>query len=259
MLRSYAPQFRAMVIEQVRSGRQVAEVVAALEVPESTVFRWVRQDKIDRGELAGTSTAESAELRAAKRRIAELQAELATVKRATELFEEGRVVRPKDLFAIVERLASEGHGTKRVCRLLAVAPSGFFRWRSLLPSTRAIRRAWLVDVITEIHVRSRRTYGWRRIRAELADAYGQRVNKKLVRAIMGGLGISGLPARRRSKPSPLHRATSEDLVNRQFARPGPNQLWMTDIERHEALPNPAVMKGRRRVLVAASALKLRAA
>lgn len=141
MPRSYATHFRAMVIEQVRSGRKVAEVAATLELPESTVFRWVRQDKIDRGELGGTSTAESAELRAAKRRIGELETELATVKRATELFDKGRVVRPKDLFAIVETLASEGHGTKRVCRLLQVAPSGFFRWRAMPPSTRAVRRA----------------------------------------------------------------------------------------------------------------------
>jgi putative transposase len=38
------------------------------------------------------------------------------------------------------------------------------------PSDRSIRRAWLTDVIVEIHDQSRRTYGWRRIRAELADA-----------------------------------------------------------------------------------------
>lgn len=71
---SYAAQFRAMIIEQVRAGRRVAEVAATLELPESTVFRWVRQDRIDRGDRTGTSTAESAELRAAKRRIAELEA-----------------------------------------------------------------------------------------------------------------------------------------------------------------------------------------
>ena len=108
MPRSYAAQFRAMVIEQVRSGRSVAQVAAELDLPPGTVFRWVRQDRIDRGELAGTPTAESAELRAAKRRIAELEAELATVKRASELFDRGRVVRPKELFGVVETLASEG-------------------------------------------------------------------------------------------------------------------------------------------------------
>jgi transposase len=92
-----------MVDEQVRSGRRVAEVAAAVGVPEATVYRWVKQERIDRGEVAGTSTGENADLRAARRRrIAELEAELATVKRATELFADGRVVRPKALFAIVE-------------------------------------------------------------------------------------------------------------------------------------------------------------
>jgi transposase len=98
MPRSYAVQFRAMVIEQVRSGRKVADVATAVGVSEASVYRWVHQDQIDRGELAGVSTVENAELRAARRRVAELEAELATVKRASALFEEGRVVRPKALF-----------------------------------------------------------------------------------------------------------------------------------------------------------------
>ena len=232
MPHAYASQFRAMVIEQVRSGVSVASVAAAVGVPQATVFRWVRQDRIDRGELAGMSTIESAELRAARLRIVELEAELATVKRASELFAQGRVVRPKVLCGIVEMLASEGHGTKRVCRILAVPASTFFRWRSVPPSNRAIRRAWLADAIQQVHAASRGTYGFRRVRAELADAYGQVVNKKLVQSIMVELGISGLPTRRRAKPNPIHRLISEDLVNRDFRRDGPNQLWMTDITEH---------------------------
>ena len=42
-----------------------------------------------RGELAGTRSAESAERRAANHRIAELEADLATVKRASELLDRG--------------------------------------------------------------------------------------------------------------------------------------------------------------------------
>jgi len=38
-----------------------------------------------------------------------------------------------------------------------------------------------------------------------------------------------------------------------------NEMWQTDFERHEAFSNRAVMKGHRPVLVAASAVKLRAA
>jgi transposase InsO family protein len=79
---------------------------------------------------------------------------------------------------------------------------------------------------------SRQTYGARRIRAELADAHGQVVNLKLVRSIMRQRQIAGLLARRRYKRSGSNRNTSSDLVNRDFTRDGPNQLWMTDITEH---------------------------
>lgn len=98
--------------------------------------------------------------------------------------------------------------------------------------TATIRRAWLADVITEIQGRSRRTYGWRRIRAELSDAYGQVVNTKLIPAVLAKLGISGLPRRRRATPDHVHRATGEALVNRDFRRNGPNPLWMTEINEY---------------------------
>lgn len=40
MPRSYAVQFRVMVIEQVRSGRPVSGVAVGLDLPAGTVFRW---------------------------------------------------------------------------------------------------------------------------------------------------------------------------------------------------------------------------
>jgi hypothetical protein len=72
----------------------------------------------------------------------------------------------------------------------------------------------------------------RRIKAELADAYGQVVNKKLVRSIMRAQGLTGLPVRRRRKPNLAHNFTAEDLVNWDFRRDGPNQL--SDDRHHRA-------------------------
>jgi putative transposase len=72
----------------------------------------------------------------------------------------------------------------------------------------------------------------RRIKAEPADTYGQVVNKNLVRAIMRAQGLPGLPVRRRRKANLAHKLTAEDLVNRDFRRDDPNQLWMTDITKH---------------------------
>ena len=50
-----------------------------------------------------------------------------------------------------------------------------------------------------------------------------------------------------------------DLLGRVVTAKRPNHLWLTDIERHEALLNLAVVKGHRLRLVAAGRLKLRAA
>ena len=126
-----APHLRftvqGMVIEQVRSGRSATEVARTTGVSQATVFRWVRLDRVHRGELTGTSTAQSAGLRAAKARIADLEAELATVKRASELFSKGRVVHPKELHGLVATLVAEGHVAKRCCRILAIASAGYFR------------------------------------------------------------------------------------------------------------------------------------
>ena len=83
--RGYPPEFRQRVIELVEGGRKVAEVAADLGISEQTIYTWRRQARIDAGLEAGLSTSEQAELAAAKRRIRELETELAIHRRATEL------------------------------------------------------------------------------------------------------------------------------------------------------------------------------
>jgi len=82
------------VLEQLRAGRLVSEVAATLEVSEVTVCRWKAHDSGDRGVRPGRTTAEAADLRATRVRIKELKAELTATNRASELFAEGRVMRP---------------------------------------------------------------------------------------------------------------------------------------------------------------------
>ncbi len=229
---TYSPEYREMVLTQVRAGRLASELASELEACEATIHRWIAQDKIDSGETDGVSTIERAELTAAQARIRELEAELAATRLASELFNKGRVVRPKEIYPIVAELGEAGHGLKASCGLLRVSPSGFFEWKFAAPTNRSIRRALLSDLIIKIWHESRQTYGKRRMVAELADAHGMVVNHKLVRSIMRQHAISGLPKRKRYKRSDSNRYTSEDLVKRQFNRDRPNQLWMTDITEH---------------------------
>ena len=230
MPRTYDAEFRRRVVELVWAGRPVRVVAAELGLAEATVYRWKAQDLIDRGMRPGTSTREQGELAAAKRRIQELETELALVKRAAALFEEG--VRPKTKYPVIADLAGQGFSAKQCCRVLGVAASGFFMWRRRAPSPRQIRLAWLTDLVRAIHADSRGTYGWRRVNAELIYGHGVIVNRKTVRKIMRLHGLYGLPGSRKLFRSKANKATAADLVERRFDRPGPDQLWVTDITEH---------------------------
>ena len=95
MGRSYAPEFRHRVVQRVRSGHSVKRVAAEVGAAEATVFRWVAQDKVDRGERSGTSSRSRTELAGAHRRIRELETELAIVKKASTFFNSMDKLRPK--------------------------------------------------------------------------------------------------------------------------------------------------------------------
>ena len=86
--RGYAPEFRRRVVDLVEGGRKVCEGAVELEVSEQTIYTSRRPARIDAGIETGVTTSEQAELAAARRRIRELEMELAIHRRATELLKE---------------------------------------------------------------------------------------------------------------------------------------------------------------------------
>jgi transposase InsO family protein len=90
----------------------------------------------------------------------------------------------------------------------------------------------LADAITEIHTRSRGTYGIRRVKAALEIEQGLIVNYKLVKRLMRELGLQGLPGPKKGYKNLKNIATCEDLVQRNFTATRPNEGWLTDITEH---------------------------
>lgn len=90
---SYPPEFRHKVLDLVASGRKVGEVARLLGISDQTIYLWRRQHLIDTGLLPGTTSSDLSELAAARKRIAELEAELAIHRRAAELL--GEVTSPR--------------------------------------------------------------------------------------------------------------------------------------------------------------------
>jgi transposase-like protein len=95
MPKRYPPEFRRRVLDLVTSGRRVAQIATDLDISDQTIYNWRRQQLIDSGQVPGITSTDQAELVAARRRIAELEAEVEIHRRAAELLKQ--VVSPKDV------------------------------------------------------------------------------------------------------------------------------------------------------------------
>jgi transposase len=84
----YPAEFRRRVVDLIAGGSKVRQVARDLGISEQTIYTWRRQDRIDHGLEPGLSSEEKAELVAARRRIRELETEVAIHRRATALLAE---------------------------------------------------------------------------------------------------------------------------------------------------------------------------
>ena len=128
-------------------------------------------------------------------------------------------------------MAAENLSVQAACRVLGASESGYYEHLTRAPSERFIRHSMLTDLITQIHVESHEIYGARRIHAELTLGRGVVVGHNQVELLMRRAGLQGLTGRRKWKRIRADDIAT-DLVERDFTRAGPNQLWVTDITEH---------------------------
>jgi len=94
MPRQYSVQFRDRVLGLVEQGCDVGELASELGISSATIYRWRQQARVDAGEVAGVDSAIAAELADARRRIRELEEELAATQFAATVLRDENI-RPK--------------------------------------------------------------------------------------------------------------------------------------------------------------------
>jgi transposase InsO family protein len=107
----------------------------------------------------------------------------------------------------------------------------YYAWRCRPLSARAVRHAWLTNLIRDVHAASRATYGSRRVHAELRLGRAVVVGHGAVEMLMRRAGIVGAAGRRKwkhIKPDQI----ANDLLHRDFTATSPNHKWVTDIAEH---------------------------
>ena len=117
-----------------------------------------------------------------------------------------------------------------LCRMVGVSKSGYYAWRGRPPSKRRREDIALTERIAEVHRKSRETYGYPRVHAELR-ALGVRCGRRRVARLMRKAGLRGcVRGRKRRITRRDPRATpAPDLVKRNFCATAPDKLWTADI------------------------------
>jgi putative transposase len=117
-----------------------------------------------------------------------------------------------------------------LCRVLDMSRSGYYAWQHRRPSKRAQENARLEVAIQAAHVRSRQTYGPKRLQAELrADGFPAGIGR--IKRLRKKLGLRCTPVRRFTiTTDSSHRLpVADNLLAQTFTTTRPNETWVTDI------------------------------
>ncbi|WP_344016990.1 IS3 family transposase, partial [Kitasatospora atroaurantiaca] len=242
---SYPPELRRRAVRMVAEvlGDYPNESAALRAVAEKlgigsaeTLRNWVRRDQVDSGQRPGTTTEESAQIKAMKKEIAELKRANDILKAAGE-FLRGRA-RPAtpSLVAFIDEHRGRFGGVEPICRVLtehgcSIAPSTYYAQHKRLvsPCARTLRDEELKPLIKEVHDTNYRVYGARKVWREL-QRQGHEVARCTVERLMRELGIAGAVRGKKvitTIPDPA-AVRAPDLVDRQFVAGAPNRCWVAD-------------------------------
>ena len=119
---------------------------------------------------------------------------------------------------------------EKMCKVLKVSQSGYYRWKTATISQRLQKKTVLKEKITALYFESKQRYGSPRITMEL-NILGYKISRITVAKYMRGLGL-------KSKLSKKFKITTdskhnyllvENVLNRQFLVSQPSKAWVSDI------------------------------
>ncbi len=215
--------------------KAIESIAEKLDIHRETLRVWVRRAEVDDGRRPGLTTDERA-------RLKELEREVKELRRANEIPQGGvgflwGGARPP-VQALIEFIDAhrQRFGVEPICRVLTehgckIAPNTYWVAKKRGPSNRARRDEELMFEIQRVYDENLFVYGADKIWTQLNNE-DIRVARCTVERLMRQMGLSG---NRRGRAWTVTTIGDErlerpaDLVDRDFAAPAPNRLWVADI------------------------------
>ena len=116
-----------------------------------------------------------------------------------------------------------------MCDFFGISRAAYYKWvkRCKVPDPDLVRMQW----VKEAWLKSRKTYGYRRVTIALQQA-GHSINHKAVLRLMRKLHIRSVVRKRKPYKKAAQMDTHhryQNVLNRDFTAEEPNRKWVTDI------------------------------
>ncbi|MFZ0370373.1 MAG: IS3 family transposase [Halobacillus sp.] len=208
--------------------KSVRELSVELEIAESILYRWIKQYDTDKGEAfpgEGHLKPSEEEVRKLRKKLADVTEERDILKKANKHL----LQRPEKKYDFIVSNKAR-FSVEKMCRILGVSRSGYYKRKKNGKSKRAIDQERLLEKITEIYYESRGLYGSPRISAELKRR-GESCDKKRIARIMQESGIRAKTVKRyrRTTNSNHNEKVADNRLNQSFIVHRPNKVWVSDI------------------------------
>lgn len=146
-------------------------------------------------------------------------------------------------FAVQYMNETEDYSIKKLCALIHVARSAYYKWLKRTPSESQKINEQLVEWIKQRYEETNGILGYRQMTITINREYEVHYNKKRIYRLMQILHLKSVTRVKKKNYIPsTPEITAENVLNRNFHADAPNEKWLTDVTEFKYYEGTVVKK-----------------
>lgn len=138
---------------------------------------------------------------------------------------------------------TEHYPIQKLCALLHLNRSSYYKWKKRVPSASQMTNEQLIVWIKELYEEQDGILGYRQMTIAINRRYNAQYNKKRIYRLMQIMHIKSVCRVKKKTYIPSTPETvAENVLNREFYADAPNEKWLTDVTEFKFYVGPEIKK-----------------